>query len=65
MFFKHFASKDQLPGLSVSGTLVENGLNKFFFIPFRDEEKNESILSSFSIVTICCKLHKWTMLREV
>ena len=28
MFFKHFASKNQLPGSSVSGTLVENGLNK-------------------------------------
>ena len=27
MFFKHFASKIQLPGLPVSGTLVENGLN--------------------------------------
>ena len=26
MFFKHFASKNQLPGLSVSGALVENGL---------------------------------------
>ena len=26
MFFKHFASKNQLPGLSGSGTLVENGL---------------------------------------
>ena len=25
-FFEHFASKNQLPGLSVSGTLVENGL---------------------------------------
>ena len=25
MFFKHFASKNQLPGLSVNGTLVENG----------------------------------------
>ena len=24
MFFKHFANKNQLPGLSVSGTLVEN-----------------------------------------
>ena len=24
---KHFASKNQLPGLSISGTLVENGLN--------------------------------------
>ena len=27
VFFKHFASKNQLPGLSVSGTLVENGLS--------------------------------------
>ena len=26
VFFKHFAGKNQLPGLSVSGTLVENGL---------------------------------------
>ena len=25
--FKHFASKNQLTGLSVSGTLVENGLS--------------------------------------
>ena len=28
MFFKHFACKNQLPGLFVSGTLVENGLMK-------------------------------------
>ena len=27
-FFKHFASKNQLPGLSVSATLFENGLIK-------------------------------------
>ena len=27
VFFKHFACKNQLPGLSISGTLVENGLN--------------------------------------
>ena len=26
VFFKHFASKNQLPGLSISGILVENGL---------------------------------------
>ena len=25
-FFKHFVSKNQLPGLSISGTLGENGL---------------------------------------
>ena len=27
MFFKHFASKNQLPDFYISGTLVENGLN--------------------------------------
>ena len=27
MFFKHFTSKNQLPGFYISGTLVENGLN--------------------------------------
>ena len=27
VFFKHFASKIQLPGLSVSETLVKNGLS--------------------------------------
>ena len=26
VFFKHFASKNQLPGLSISGTLVKNRL---------------------------------------
>ena len=31
LFFKHFASKNQLPGLSVSGTFVENGLKSIFF----------------------------------
>ena len=30
VFFKHFACKNQLPGLSVSGTLVKNGLNLRF-----------------------------------
>ena len=29
VFFKHFDSKNQLPGLSIIGTLVENGLNNF------------------------------------
>ena len=31
MFFEHFASKNQLPGLSISGTLVENGLIQSLF----------------------------------
>ena len=30
MFFKHFASKNQLTGLSVGGTLVETGLKAIF-----------------------------------
>ena len=37
VFFKHFASKNQLPGFYVSGTLVGNGLILFliaFFINF-------------------------------
>ena len=28
VFFKHFTSKNQLPGLSIIGTLVESGLMK-------------------------------------
>ena len=32
MLSKHFASKNQLPGLSVSGTLVKNGLNVSKFL---------------------------------
>ena len=26
VFFRHFASKNQLPGFCISGALVENGL---------------------------------------
>ena len=28
VFLKHFTSKNKLPGLSVSGTLIENGLKR-------------------------------------
>ena len=40
MLFKHFASKNQLTGLSVNGTLIENGLTvfltgRFFWLHFR------------------------------
>ena len=31
VFFKYFASKNQLPGLSVSGTLFENGLGTVIY----------------------------------
>ena len=30
MFFKHFANKNQRPGFYISGTLVENGLIKYY-----------------------------------
>ena len=30
VLFKYFPSKKQLPGLSISGTLVENRLNSLF-----------------------------------
>ena len=29
VFFKHFASKNELLGFCISGTLVENGLMKY------------------------------------
>ena len=32
VFFEHFANKNQLPGLSVSGTLVKNVFNSNFAI---------------------------------
>ena len=32
VFFKHFASKNQLPGLSINGKLVENGLKYYYKI---------------------------------
>ena len=37
VFFKHFASKNQLPGLFVRGTLVKNGLTL--------EEKVEALIA--------------------
>ena len=38
-FFKHFASKNQLPGFYLSGTLVENGLKNFYNNMIEDETK--------------------------
>ena len=32
VFFEHFASKNQLPGLSVSVTLFESGLAHLFYV---------------------------------
>ena len=34
VFFKHFASKIQLPGFYISGILVENGLTDVFMCHF-------------------------------
>ena len=49
MFFKYFASKNQLPGLSINGALVENGLIKFcvkfteFCVKLIDQSENLSL----------------------
>ena len=40
--FKHFASKNQLPGLSINGTLVENGLSKPLEAKFGKDHKFNS-----------------------
>ena len=49
MFFKHFASKNQLPGLSVSGTLVVmlTQLN----ITFQDQNTNAILELNMQINT--------------
>ena len=39
---RHFASKNQLPGLSISGTLVENGLSKPLEAKFGKDHKFNS-----------------------
>ena len=31
MFFQHFASKNQVPGFYISGTLIENGLTQISY----------------------------------
>ena len=41
MFFKHFASKNQVPGIYVSETLVENGLKSI--IPLLVNGKSDII----------------------
>ena len=35
MFLKHFASKNQLPGFYINGTLFENGLtfDEWYYVP--------------------------------
>ena len=38
VFSKHFASKNQLPGLSIIGTLVENGLKTLARLPFSNKQ---------------------------
>ena len=48
LFFKHLVSKSQLPGLSISGTLVENGLNTCFFEVLLKCDKYEFGLVSLS-----------------
>ena len=38
VFFKHFASKNQLPGFYISGTLVENGLIKLSMVNVKTQD---------------------------
>ena len=45
--FKHFASKNQLHGLSVSGTLIENGLNEL--INFYSPQNHQKTVGFFRI----------------
>ena len=53
VFFKHFASKNQLPGLSVSGTLVRNGsINSF-------------VLSNFNYCFLVWMLTSVTSFRKI
>ena len=49
--FKHFASKNQLSGLSVNGTLVENGLKYIFFLLLWDLQKKLCSLPNTIIST--------------
>ena len=50
MFFKHFASKNQPPGLSLSGTLVENGLITRFICYLEKEKRDDIEISSIDRV---------------
>ena len=43
VFLKHFASKKQLPGLSINGTLAKNGL----LIHEDNSEKIQSLVTFF------------------
>ena len=50
---KHFASKNQLPGLSVNGTLAENGIipdrTRKYGIKCKEKNKMLEIFTIFSI----------------
>ena len=48
MFFKHFASKNQLPGFFISGTLVENELS-FNYIGASESSCCSSLVTTFSV----------------
>ena len=77
MFFKNFASKNQLTGFYISGTLVENGLNKKRFnitrlslyiltltIEFNDPEKCRHVIISLILDYHTGEpLSKWFQLR--
>ena len=41
VFFEHFAGKNQLPGLSTNGTLVENELRMLYSLVLKNDVQNE------------------------
>ena len=57
MFFKHFASKNQLPGFYINGTLVENGLSEFFRLKKVECKKMQSS-KKVKHITSDSKTHK-------
>ena len=49
VFFKDFVSENQLPGLSVKGTLVENGFKENHYFSFPVLTKTTFVWDSFSM----------------
>ena len=56
VFFKYFASKNQLPGFYISGTLVENGLMKEQIENVRSLQGNTSTRKESNLLETLNKL---------
>ena len=64
MFFKHFGSKNQLPGLSIIGTLVENGLMIVLTIKSFIRNKSKGMSISMKITVFICIFYSVYILCE-